>query len=103
MCTKEKVNGLRMFLYGVLDLIKAGKSEACGFVDENLSTGIATALCKKYSATFDNTFNADCISEIDEYYKNAIGCADGNEDRHYNCEESDGLYLLLKLALDEIC
>lgn len=103
MCTKEKVNGLRMFLYGVLDLIKAGKSETCSFVEENLSTGIATALYKKYNDAFYNTFNADYISEIDEYYKNAVGCVDGNEDRHYNCEENDGLYLLLKLTLNKIC
>lgn len=102
MCTKEKVHGLRMFLYGVLDLIKAGESETCSFVEENLRTGIATALYEKYNDIFYNTFNADYISEIDEYYKNAVSCADGNGDKHYNCEEPDGLYLLLKLALNEI-
>ena len=102
MCMREQVHGLRMFLYGVIELIKNNKIETVSAVEEKLSTGIAEYLYSKHTDTFDSIgFNTDCIESIDVFYKNFAGEADGAEGK-YVCEEKDGLYLILKLALNEI-
>ena len=99
---KEQISGLRLFLYGVLELIKNQKSETCSFINSNLSSGIATALFNKYQTEFEHIhFNRDNIENVDDYYKTVIGVADGKINQ-YSCDENDGLYLVIKLALNEI-
>ena len=91
-----------MFLYGLLELIKEEKSERYDEISEQISKVIASYLYPKYQNAFDkinfNTYNLDVI---DDYYKMMSGCADGEEGRCY-CESNDGLFLLIKLALNEI-
>ena len=95
--------GLRMFLYGVLSLIKCGTTLSCEKVEQILSKGIASVLYHKYSLHFDqNGFNPDNIEKIDAFYKNCYGVPDGRESLHA-CKANDGLYLIIKLALDNIC
>lgn len=98
----ERVPGLRMFLYTVIDLILQGKSETCADIEALLPKGIATKMYTSYSAFFAQTgFNKDCIPEVDEYYKKWSGIADGQEMRKYNCDANDGLALIIKLAFNE--
>ena len=101
MIMQVKVHGLRLFLYALLQLIKDGKRESCAFVESKLSAGIASALREKYPTVFSESLSSDIINEIDQYYKKWSGCSDGEENK-YACEVQDGLYLLIKLALNEI-
>ncbi len=98
---KITTNGLKIFLYVLLGLIKEGKKESCKTIEKKLSTGIATYLYYNYQNVFDNYgFNPDNIDDINEYYKDFINVADGNENRKYFCDTDDGLYLLFYMTLD---
>ncbi len=98
----QKPIGLKMFLYEILALIKEGKKEATVSIEDALSKGVATYLCSKYPNEFSEVLSCDNIEKIDLYYKNSSGLPDGVEWRRYDCTSEDGLYLLLKLALNEI-
>ena len=99
---RSDVPGLRLFLYGVLELIKEQKKETCAFVEDNISKGIATVLYNKYTNTFNKCdFDSDKCKLIDEHFKTLIGVVDGKESTYF-CEENDGIFLILKLALNEI-
>ncbi len=99
----ESVQGLRMFLCTVLDLIVQGKSETCTNMENMLSGGIASKMYESYASYFDqNGFNRDSIPQIDEYYRKWSGIADSQEMRKYGCKANDGLALIIKLTLNEI-
>jgi len=99
---KEKNTGLRMFLYGVLSAIKANESLAYNTVDEQLRNGVASFLFSKYEKHFRNVgFNGDDLEAIDNFYKMSCGIVDGQENK-YDCQENDGLYLIIKIAFNEI-
>ena len=95
--------GLRLFLFGIMDLIKNGEKESVKYVEDHLSTGIASVLFQKYENTFAQVgFRVDHLDSVNNYYKdNWNGTADGLEYK-YICQNEDGLYLLIKLALNEI-
>jgi len=91
---------IKIFLYAILDLIKNQKRENISFIEENLNNGIATVLYSKYSEYFDRLcIGKDNLLLADNYYKKYAGVADGCEGK-YACEENDGLYLIVKLALE---
>ena len=92
-----------MFLFAVMDLIKDGKKESAIYVEEHISTGIASSLFKKYKNEFIQAgFSIDHVESIDNYYKEQYnGVADSLEHK-YRCEKEDGLYLIIKIALNEI-
>ena len=93
---------MKLFLYGVLELIKNQKSESCGIIEEQMRIGVASVLYSKYSKLFNGLgFHSDKCQEIDEYYKRYVGVVDGKENK-YACESNDGLYLIIKLALEEM-
>ena len=99
---KEKITGLRIFLYGVLAAIKENESLSYSVVEEQLSKGIAGFLFPKYEKFFKNVgFNADNLEAIDNFYKTSCGIVDGQENK-YDCQENDGLYLIIKIALNEL-
>ena len=78
-----EVHGLRIFLYSILELIKKGKTESCQTIEDKLSEGIASFLYKKYVKEFNSLgFNCDYIDNINEYYKEFIGIADGEENKY---------------------
>ena len=69
---------------------------------EQMRIGIASILYARYPDIFSRVaFNPDKCHEIDEYYKDYAGVADGNEET-YACENDDGLYLLIKLAFEKV-
>ncbi len=93
--------GMRTFLYGLLELIKTEKIENTEIVSTKISDGIATYLYSKYKCEFDSVgFNLDNLECINEYYKSYSGI-DGTEGI-YRCNKKDGIYFLIKLALNEI-
>ena len=101
--TQNRVPGLRMFLSALIDLISEGKTETCTSMEEALSPGVASKLCASYRHAFEKSgFDLDNIDGINEYYKQWTGVANGEELRKYACKESEGLQLLVKLALNEI-
>ncbi len=93
---------MRMFLYGVCQLLKEGKNESCTIVEEKFITGIASYLYNKYNDVFYEICHTDNLEPIDDYYKELYGIADGVEEKRYCCEENDGLWLVLKIALNEM-
>ena len=90
-----------MCIRNVIFTKKSKEHESCAFVESKLSSGIASALREKYPTVFSESLSADNINEIDRYYKKWSGCSDAEESK-YVCEVQDGLYLLIKLALNEI-
>ena len=93
---------MKLFIYGLLELIKNRVQEKCVTVEEYFSQGIASILYSKYSNVFDSVaFHPNYCKEIDEYYKNYTGIANGNEHK-YACKETDGLYLVIVLALEKL-
>ncbi len=94
---------LRLFIYGLIDLIKDHQQMNVKTVEENLLSGIATFLYRKYSDVFEKVdFNQENILDIDEYFRKWLGVASDVEDRKYNCCDDDGICLLIKLALNDI-
>ena len=94
--------GMRLFLYGILAMIKNNVTLPCNYISDLIPKGIARSLYHNYCAYFDNVnFDPDCIEEIDDYYKSIYGIFDGKESL-YDCEVNDGLYLLIKLTLNSI-
>ena len=101
--SEGKVEGLRMFLITLIDFVSHGKKLTCEQAEEALSSGIASKLYVNFAADFErNGFNPDNIRNIDEYFKNKAGIADGNEFRKYTCKNDEGYPLIIKLALDDI-
>lgn len=95
------VNGLRMFLLVVLDLILSGEQISNIYIEDNLTGGIAKVLYEKYKTTFDKLgFNPDNIEVVNEYFRQYYGVADAQE--HKYIKHDNGLALLLGLALNEI-
>ena len=94
---------MKLFLYGLLELIKKGESETTVYVEEKIKGGIATTLYRKYSDVFNSVaFSVDSLKTVDEYFlKKYMGVADGLEHK-YSCDENDGLYLIIKLGLEGI-
>ena len=100
---KTDIPGLRIFLITLIDLISIGKKENCEQVKSLLATGVATKMYSSYATFFEkNNFNMDNIQCIDEYFKQWAGCTDEQEKRKYNCDKTEGLQLIIKLALNEI-
>lgn len=100
---KNKVQGLRIFLITVLGLISSGTKVSCGIIEDALSSGVATKLWSLHKSVFEeNGFNEDYIHEVDEYFRQWAGIADGQEMRKYACTPDDGLALIIMLALNEI-
>jgi hypothetical protein len=98
-----KINGLRVFLLTLLELVGTGKKESCSYVEETMESGIASALYSKYKDYFDrNGFNPENLDSVDTYFHQWSGCADGAEMRRYACSQEGGLLLLVALALNEI-
>lgn len=98
----SRVIGLRPFLLVVLKLISDGKKETCSYIEEVIKEGVATALLNKYPEEFnESSFASDWAESVDTYYKQWNGCADGQEYK-YECEEDDGLALVIGLALNGI-
>lgn len=96
----NSIKDLSMFLYGVLDLIKDGKQENCSVLAERANNGIATYLVKENKSFFErNGLRPDKIHEADEFYRNYATEFD-RADSVYACDENDGLFLLIKLALN---
>ncbi len=103
MCEKKMPN-IRIFLYTIIDLISQGISETCESVESLLKIGIASSLYSAHTSDFKrNNFCAEQIPKIDEYFKQWSGVADGCEMAKYGCGESEGLQLIIKLGLNEIC
>lgn len=103
MCEKKKPS-LRVFLYTIIDLISQGISESCKSVENLIKIGIASSLYSAHTSVFEqNNFSTEQISKIDEYFKQWLGVADGCEMTKYGCDESEGLQLIIKLALNDIC
>lgn len=99
MVERGRIGGLRIFLYGLLSLVKNGKQENCTWVEESLEKGIANVLYRKYQSFFDKLgFCTEYLDGLDVYYKNWCGISADK----YACEEDDGLYFLIKLVLNEI-
>ena len=96
------VPGLRVFLLIVLEMISKGEIEGCSEIEAALTNGVATALYKKHPAYFEQSISLDNLENINEYFKKWAGCANGEEYRKYLCNENQGLYLLIVLALNEI-
>lgn len=104
MSQKNERAPLRLFLTSVCRVLKDGKTENCSCIEEQLQKGIATYLLDKYPHAFDRSgFNQDYTEEIDEYYRNCLYPISGDADRKYDCDEKEGLWLVIQLALDEIC
>lgn len=102
MCKREQVHGLRMFLYGVIELIKNNEIETVNVVEGKISTGVASYLYFKYPDAFEAVgFNGGDIDLIDGFFKKSDGLSD-DADRKYLCKEKEGLYFILKLALNEV-
>ena len=97
-----KITGLRVFLLTLLHMNANGIKESCTTIESAIADGVATMLFNKYASQFWGNFNSDHLNGIDEYYRNFSGCAEGNEMRQYLCSESDGLVLLIALALNDI-
>ena len=99
----NKIQGLRMFLSILLDLVSKGDKVSCIEVEAALSSGVATKLYSSYNSFFEeNGYNVDNIPPIDEYFRQWSGIADGQEMRKNACQSDDGLILIIKLALNEI-
>lgn len=97
-----QVHGLRSFLLTILMLITSGEKVSVSYVEDGISNGIASTLSKKYEVFAENGFGIDSWEAVDTYYRDQwSGCADGQENRTYGCFESDGLPLLIALALNE--
>ncbi len=97
-----QVHGLRSFLLTILMLITSGEKVSVSYVEDGISNGIASTLSKKYEVFAENGFGIDSWKAVDTYYRDQwSGCADGQENRTYGCSESDGLPLLIALALNE--
>ena len=79
-----------------------GEIEGCSEIEAALTNGVATALYKKHPAYFKQSISLDILENINEYFKKWAGCANGEEYRKYLCNENQGLYLLIVLALNEI-
>ncbi len=102
MCMREQVHGLRMFLYGVIELIKNGEIETVDILEEKILTGVASYLYFKYPDTFEAVgFDGSDVELVDAFFKKSIGLSD-DADRKYLCKEKEGLYFILKLALNEV-
>ena len=98
----NKKNGLKLFLFGIIELISKGRNESCTYIEDNISKGIATVLYRKYTADFDRCgFNVDRAEEVDAFYRNYAGVANGAEGK-FGCEEKDGLLLIIALAVNEM-
>ena len=103
MCEK-KMPHLRVFLYTIIDLISQGISGNCKNIENLFKIGIASSLYSAYTSNFkQNNFCTEQIPEIDEYFKQWLGVADGSEMTKYGCVETEGLQLIIKLVLNEIC
>ncbi len=102
MCDISTIHGMRLFLFGVLRLIKRQHFESTVDIEREISTGVATYLYEKYTSDFvDIGFNKSNLSAVDTYYMDWNGCADGKEGK-YDCNQNDGLYLLLALTLNHL-
>ncbi len=102
MSTPKSVAGMRVFLYAILQLIHTGEFEHISSIQEHLSTGIATYLYHKHKDTFDSIgVSTSNLCSIDEHYRQWNGVSLGCEEK-YVCAEDDGLYLLIKLELNNI-
>ena len=65
--------------------------------------GIASVLYSKYPDVFNNVaFTPDKCREIDEYYKTYIGIVDDDWSKKFACENTDGLFWVIKLALEKV-
>lgn len=94
--------GLYPFLITVAHLIHNAKKISCSDVQQNLNSGIATYLYKKHRAFFDELSCSEFLPELDDFYRQFIGCVEGSEDRKYACKHDEGLVLILALALNEM-
>ncbi|MBR4030846.1 MAG: hypothetical protein IKJ06_05585 [Clostridia bacterium] len=98
----KPILGMRLFLYGVLSIIKDGNTESCEYVIECITVGIATKLYHKHKEQFDKIgFNPQDILEIDDYFRNC-GVDYSQSNKKYSCEDNDGLLLIIKIILNEI-
>ncbi len=100
MSCDKPVSGMRMFLYAILKLIRQGKTEDSMLIQDKLSQGVASYLYQKYRIEFESLC-PDNLEELDMYYKQWNGVSDGKLEA-YECTEKDGLYLLVKLVLNDI-
>lgn len=97
--TNEPV--IKSFLYCLFRLLKDGAAESCSCVEERMSEGLANYLCKKYPDTFsDLGFDVNNAEIVDDYFRDLVGVADGNEYRKHDCKGNEGLWLALGLAID---
>lgn len=100
--SENKNSKLKEFIGVLIELISQGESLSCEQAEKFLAEGIASKLNELYSTLFEeNCIQFENLSEIDEYFKNFIGIADGNEIRKYNCKESEGLQLIIKIAIND--
>ena len=94
------IYGLKMFLLITLKLISEGVKENLEFVENSMSTGLATALFEKHKKVYEEAgIGIDQLEAIDQYYKNLVGVAEGSEEKCF-CDNDDlGLQLVIGLAL----
>lgn len=91
---------MRCFLYAVLNMIKHSEKEECEELEKHVNSGIATYLSEEYKEYFSNV-HPDAIKEADRYFQDYRAAFD-DADRKYGCEEDEGLYLLISIALNMI-
>lgn len=91
---------MRMFLYAILDMIKNSKKESCNELANKVNFGVASYLATKYTDYFNNV-HKDKIEELDDLFRNYIEEFDEKVSK-YNCDDDEGLYLLIAIALNEL-
>ncbi len=102
MDNRNAIAGLRIFLYVLLALIRQGTQENIHTVQDKLSIGVASYLYQQYEDIFNHYyFHTDNLEALDEYFRLWNDVSDDNLPK-YDCGENDGLYLLIKLALNDI-
>lgn len=92
--------GLYPFLIAIANLIHNAEKISCTDVQDNLNSGIATYLYKKYRTSFDELSCSEFLPELDNFYRQFTGCTESFENSKYSCNSDEGLVLILALALN---
>ena len=104
MVSQPQAPSIRSFIFVLFRLLKDGEKERCSCIETAIGTGVATYLFSKYQHAFEDVqFAEKNLVYIDAYFKSTwAGCADGEEFRKYDCKESEGLWLLFSLIIENV-
>lgn len=103
MSQRKPCPRLQTFLFSIVALLKKGEAESCSCINEQLGKGIASYLCKKYPEVFQQCgCHGAFTAEIDDYFRDWKGCTEAIVPDYYDCQEYDGLWQLLFLAINSM-